>query len=110
MKKQLAIVFASVLLSSAPSWAEPIVRPVAPQPGSEVPLPVEPTAAGRTDINPTPPHGQAVREARQQYAADKLMCREATMSTQEFRDCRKAAKQERNERIQDSPAQPLVAP
>lgn len=79
-------------------------------PGAAMPLPMEPTAAG-TAANAKPePHAQAVREAKTQYAQDKETCRENTMTRQEFRDCKKAAKMERNERFKDSPAQIPVAP
>lgn len=68
---------------------------------------MEPTAAGSGKPEP---HAKAVKEAKTQFAHDKESCRENTMSKQEFRDCKKAAKMERNERFKDSPAQVPVAP
>jgi len=79
-------------------------------PGGAMPIPMEPTAAGMSPGAKPEPHAQAVRGAKTQYAQDKESCRENTMTKQEFRDCKKAAKMERNERIKDSPAQIPVAP
>lgn len=79
-------------------------------PGGTLTMPMEPTAAGMSSSSKPEPHAQAVRGAKSQYAQDKESCRENTMTRQEFRDCKKAAKMERNERIKDSPAQIPVAP
>lgn len=73
-------------------------------------LPMEPTAAGMSSSSLPEPHAQAVRDAKAQYAQDKVTCREATMTKAEFRDCRKAAKMERDEKFNDSPAQIPVNP
>ncbi len=78
--------------------------------GGTLTMPMEPTAAGMSSSAKPEPHAQAVRGAKSQYAQDKESCRENTMTRQEFRDCKKAAKMERNERIKDSPAQIPVAP
>jgi hypothetical protein len=79
-------------------------------PSGAMTMPMEPTAAGMSSSAKPEPHAQAVRGAKAQYAQDKESCRENTMTKQEFRDCKKAAKMERNERIKDSPAQIPVAP
>ena len=120
MNRSLSAVFTALALacSFAPAAhaaeTSPPAADVAPghtaNPGSTMTMPMEPTAAGMSSSAKPEPHAPAVRGAKSQYAQDKETCRENTMTRQEFRDCKKAAKMERNERIKDSPAQIPVAP
>lgn len=117
MKKTLSYILAglAMALTFTPAFAETSsaggMTDVPPAATGSMRLPSDPTSAGgMTGSTSAAPHGKVVRDAKAQYAQDKQTCRENTMSPQEYRDCRKAAKMERNERIEDSPAQTPVAP
>lgn len=94
-------------MPGAPSTPPEVVEQVPVTVTPAVPLPSEPTSAG--PAVPAEPHGKLVKDARHQYKRDKMECRMSTMTQQEYRDCRKAAKMERNEKIEDV-SEPRVKP
>ena len=75
-------------------------------PGDAAMLPIEPTGAGPDRPEP---HGKMMRDSREQLARDRRECRETQTTNQGFRNCLKAARDERNTRIRDN-ALPTTAP